>query len=171
MKQDECYKFKDLRVKNFNGKYLITTSFTVIMSQEKNDITIRQLEVSIPNLITVPFPPETLISLEDIIICKKCSGSCLEDEQLAICQSCGSKSLLKSTQIKYQAKAIFVADEVPYTVTMHNQVFFCFINTLDDIPQCKKDKEMALLSNDTMELTFDAKNLIALSVQKKQKEH
>jgi len=86
---DGNYKFKDLRIRCYNGKYLTTTALTVIAESDEVSFDKSKLDVDdIPSQIAVlPFPAATVESFSENYFCRKCQHKCVVQGKLVVCQN------------------------------------------------------------------------------------
>lgn len=164
---DGNYKFKDLRVRCYNGKYLTTTALTVIATSEVS-FEDRKDEGETYQTAILSFPAVTIESFEENFYCKKCQYKSIPCGKLLVCEKCGSKSLLNQDDRKYNVKAVFLADDdVSVSIAIPHNVFCKFLNLLESQPATKEDKEIELLSNVSIELTYTVNNHMAIDMNRK----
>ena len=121
------YKLQCLNVNSFNGKYLTTTTATVIkMSKTGSQVKDIQTSSTFENVI---FLPETLNLFEQYNFCKKFKIRAQAIGVFLTCTNCSSKSLLKNSESRFPVKATFMKeDEGKVMLTMPHEILAkCYI--------------------------------------------
>ena len=93
------YKLQCLKVNSFNGKYLTTTTATVI-KQSKTDIQVKDIQTT-STFENAIFPPETLNLFEQSHFCKRRAPA---TGMFVTYTNCSSKSLLKNPENRFLVK-------------------------------------------------------------------
>ena len=138
-----------MRVKNFNGKYLITISYTEIVECEQ---TFNLLPNAQPSK-TVNFPADTISQLEEVYYCKSCSFKVMVQGRFGICHHCQGKSLLGEKY--YSVKLTFSTSSESVKVYMPNQLFKDFVEMVDGDLNQLESNEAALLELNTIKAEYN----------------
>ena len=149
-----AYKLQCLKVSSFNGKYLTTTTATVI-KPSKADIQVKDIQTK-STFENVIFPPETLNLFEQSHFCKKCKRRAQAIGVFVTCTNCSSKSLLKNSENRSLVKATFMKeDEGKVMLTMPREILvkFCkmFGITIDD----DKEIQIQLLTTSNIKAIYN----------------
>jgi len=138
------YKFQDLRVKSYNGKYLTTNALTIIAPSTTS---FKPIEMPPePTSCTVPFPAETIDKFEEVFFCKKCQHHAIASGAFVICSHCGCKSLCREEDKRFDIKLSFKqSDESIVSLTLPHAVFKSFESSLKK-NTTQPDIEFAILS-------------------------
>ena len=157
------YKFQDLRVNSFNGKYLTTTSGTIIQT---SDTVIERKVLHTKDIVsTVSFPVETINLFEQSHFCKKCKRKAVPTGVFIHCDSCGSKSLLVTSEQRFDVKVTFVSgDDVKLTLGMPHKMFMKFAELvslpIEDVEQI----QIKMLTCNNIKATFSTKTNMISSI-------
>ena len=152
------YKFKDLRVKCYNGKYLTTTSMTVVAPapnvtfQEKEPVEVAPEEF-------ISFPAVTIDQYSESFSCKRCTHKSIPKGSFIICTNCGSKSLRNSNESLLFIKASFKRDDnsLISLVIPHN-VFISFLQKINENPSNDADKiQEKMMTLDNFKVSYKPK--------------
>ena len=97
--ENGVYKLQCLKVNSFNGKYLTTTTATVI-KQSKTDIQVKDIQTT-STFENAIFPPETLNLFGQSHFCKRRAPA---TGMFVTYTNCSSKSLLKNPESRFLVK-------------------------------------------------------------------
>ena len=167
LKEDGNYRFKDLRIKSFNGKYLTTTALSMIVEagdevsfKEHSEFHHQGSSTSI-----VKFPSSTIEIFEENFYCKKCSFKGTPSGRLLLCSRCGSKSLFNEDDKKYFVRAAFIDNnDVPVSINIPNAIVNKYLANFPDATT-EEEKEIAFLTGtNTTNLTYSLSSLSATDI-------
>eukprot|EP00111_Clytia_hemisphaerica_P015996 TCONS_00047306-protein len=106
VKRSGPYRFMDVKINSFNGKYSTTTANTVVSKSAASSL--QPMEVSQPQIKTVMSPAKTIDLFEQIYYCPKCNQKSLpSDGPFLKCQNCGGKSLLEDAPTRFNVRLSF----------------------------------------------------------------
>lgn len=158
------YKFKDLRIKSYHGKYLTTTATTVI---EKADIVIKSRDIATKEkLLNVLLPAISINTFEKVHFCKKCFRKALPKGPFILCDFCGSKSLLVIKDTRFEIKASFLHDGEKISITIPHSIFLKFAELVNISIEDDENLQVQLLTCDNIELSFSRITGIASDINK-----
>ena len=157
------YRFKELRVKNFNGKYLTTTSHTEIVQCEQKFKLLPQTQTTTTSK-TVNFPADTISKLEEVYYCKSCNFKVMVKGRFGICHHCQGKSLLGERY--FSVKLTFRTNSDILKLNLPNQLFKDFVKMVDGDLNKLEDIEAALLEVDNIKAEYNTFTNAILSISK-----
>lgn len=91
---DGSFKFQDLRLKCYNGRYLTSTALTVVEPTTQT-FTERTWQDRESETDSVNFPADSIYFFEETYFCHKCRHRAIPEGLFIACPDCGSRSLLK----------------------------------------------------------------------------
>ena len=154
--ESEVYKFQCLKVNSFNGKYLTTTTATVI-KQSKTDIQVKDIQTT-STFENVIFPPESLNLFEQSHFCKKCKRRGQAIGVFVTCTNCSSKSLLKNSESRFLVKATFMKeDEGKVMLTMPHEILAKFCKMLGITIDDDEEIQIQLLTTSNIKAIYNTK--------------
>lgn len=157
------YKIQDLRVKSFDGKFLTTTSGTVI---QKTTPTIKKRELAqSKSHDSVNFPADHIIQFAQVHFCKKCRRTAVPNGRLVLCDTCGAKSLLNDKEKRFQVKVAFVKEDQKVFVTIPHDIFIKFAAMVEANIENEQDCEVKLLTTNNLKLNFSMSTYTATDIK------
>ena len=157
------YKLQCLKVNSFNGKYLTTTTATVI-NQSKADIQVKDIQTT-STFENVIFPPETLNFFEQSHFCKKCKRRAQAIGVFVTCTNCSSKSLLKISESRFLAKANFMKEnEGKVMLTMPHEILVKFCKILGITIDDDEEIQIQLLTTTNIKAIYNTKSYVVSDV-------
>lgn len=158
------YKFKDLRVKSYNGKYLTSTAMTVI--QPASDLSFEARDLQPEESKSVNFPPICIDHFEESYCCAKCKRKSDRCGDFIVCESCGAKSLFLPTSKHLFIKASFEIDSVIVSIKLPHKIVWPFLFSIGmTVENSRDDLEMALLTT-TKDYVLKYKNNTGIDITK-----
>jgi len=164
VKSNGNYQFKDLRVKCFNGKFLTSTSLSVI--QPSTLVNYKQRAVVPVESKSVDFPPICIDQYEETYSCLKCKRMAARCGDFIICESCNAKSM--HTPTSKHLKACFQKDCSNVVLMLLRQVVWPFLTSIGITEHdTQNDVEKALLLT-CKNYKVSYRNFIATEITKKE---
>lgn len=102
IKEDGAFKFMDLRVKSYKGKFLTTTVNTKIIKIQQSNMAPRDFAVTQDEEFTLP--ADTIMIFELCHYCPKCTRQGITESIFLRCTNCGAKSLLEKSVARFSVK-------------------------------------------------------------------
>uniref|UniRef100_A0A7M5UEA3 Replication protein A OB domain-containing protein n=2 Tax=Clytia hemisphaerica TaxID=252671 RepID=A0A7M5UEA3_9CNID len=135
------YRFKELRVKTYNGRYLTTTAYTEItQSNESYEVRLDDNYNSLNQETIVAFPAIGINKLETNYYCSICNHKVIKLGKYGMCNKCPMKALLGEKF--FDVKVSFKNGSENVMVTFPHNIFIQLIekvnadhNDLDDIEE------------------------------------
>ena len=124
------YNFKDLRVKSYHGKYLTSTSMSVIQPSTSIQLAEKEVGPDVNAEDVVRFPPIVIDTLEEFYSCVKCHGKAIAEGQLLICWKCSAKSFIDKDGKRLLMKATFKLNETNIKLTIPHKVLSSFVQQI-----------------------------------------
>ena len=150
------YKLQCLKVNSFNGKYLTTTTGTVI-KESKTDIHVKDIQATSTSE-NVIFSPETLNLFEQPHFCKKCKRRAQAIGVFVTCRNWSSKSLLKNSASRFLVKATFMKeDEGKVILSMPHEILAKFCKMLGITIDDDEEIQIQLLATSNIKAIYNTK--------------
>ena len=164
VKESGLYKFKDLRLKSFNGKYLTTTALTVIAKANEEVAFPVKIDLNDSCQAEVDMPPIMVEALEENYFCKKCNFKAVPCGEVIVCERCCSKSLLRIADRKFFMRALFAKDDLQFSISISHAVIMKYLASLDNVPSDKNGKELAFLTCKNKKLVYSTNTFNAIDI-------
>ena len=140
-----------MRVKNFNGKYLTTTSHTEIVQCEQKFDLLPQTQTTTSKAVN--FPADIISKLEEVYYCKSCNFKVMVKGRFGICHHCQGKSLLGERY--FSVKLTFRTNSDILKLNLPNQLFKAFVKMVDGDLNKLEDIEAELLEVDNIKAEYN----------------
>ena len=162
LKEEGSFKFQELRVKSFNGKYLTTTALTVIKPSSTIFSEVSQNYAS--QISTIKFPAISIDKFDETFYCLKCNRSAIPNGKFLLCNHCTCKTLLKPENKKFSVKLSFQNQNGTVTsLTMPHDLCIAFA-TSAAVKMCKEAIEMEFLTNTKHSASYDTKSFTIVEI-------
>ena len=156
------YKLQCLKVNSFDGKYLTTTTATVI-KQPKTDIQVKDIQTT-STFENVLFLPETLNLFEQSHFCKKCRKRAQTIGVFVTCTNCSSKSFLKNLESRFLKAAFMKEDEGKVMLTMPPVILVKFCKMLGITIDNDEEIQIQLLTTSNIKAIYNTKTYVVSDV-------
>ena len=148
---DGSYKFQDLRLKCYNGKYLTSTSLTVVAKATQSFKERTWEETSKSDAVS--FPADSIDHFEETYFCQKCRHRAIPEGLFFACADCGSRSLMNKGDKRYFVKLTFrKSDATTVTLTMPHRVLLSFMENKE--LQSADEIQIEILTNTKFEARY-----------------